>query len=138
MGEEEIRRERLAWLRDNKFGGRAKDLADRIGVSPAQLGQWLSSPNKRTHRAISPDSARRIETACRMPKYWLDGAVKGSAPELSPMAQRLGRAFDEISEEKQSEVFVQILERLESAATAPVPDAGQPAPQPKTKRASHK
>lgn len=51
-----IRRVRLAWLRDTRFGGVAARLARSIEKSPAQLNQWLSG-----YRNLDERSARAIE-----------------------------------------------------------------------------
>jgi transcriptional regulator with XRE-family HTH domain len=132
MADNDTRRTRLAWLRDNEFGGYAKALSDRLERSPSQLGQWLTG-----HRSISADTARMIEERCGYPKYWLDGDVPGNAPEPSPMAQRLSREFDKLPQAAQSALFVQIMEQIERATIAPVPDAAQPVQRPKIRRRLH-
>lgn len=135
---EAIRQERLQWLLDNNFkkkGKTAKDFAVLLGVSPAQVSQWLSDPTTKGHRNISTDTARKIEQKTRMPREWLDGRIEGSSPTLSPMAQRLGRAFDEVKDQaKQNALFVEILNTLEKAAIEPAPVEDQLAPRPKNRR----
>ena len=116
MEENDIRKARLLWLKENEFGGYAKGLSDKIKRSPSQLGQWLSG-----HRSISADTARMIEEKVGYPKYWMDGHSSGSAPEPSPMALRLAREFDKLERAQQGELLIELMEQIERATIAPVP-----------------
>lgn len=58
---------RLEWLQRDRFEDKPGLLAKAIGVQPAQVSQWGSG-----FRSISEGSARRIEKALGLPKYWMD------------------------------------------------------------------
>lgn len=70
MNLKDLRRARLLWLRDTRFNGVAKALADALARSPSQIGQWLSG-----HRSIEEDSARYIEAQLRLGTRGLDDDV---------------------------------------------------------------
>jgi DNA-binding transcriptional regulator YdaS (Cro superfamily) len=130
MTANDVRRERLAWLRDHEFGGYATRLAAKVERSPSQVGQWLGG-----FRQISAESARWIERKVGYAKYWLDGDVHAVARELSPMAQRLARAFDTIENaQTQTELFVEFTGKIEDAATPPVPPAAKSPLQPRIRQ----
>jgi hypothetical protein len=118
-----LRKTRLKWLVENAYTKlQQQEFAALIETAPSQLGQWLSG-----HRGIGEHSARRIEVQCKRARGWLDGGGEASEPELSPMARRLGRAFDAITNAgRQNEAFTEIMDELERRAKSPVPAAGQP------------
>lgn len=70
MSFKDLRRARLLWLRDTRFNGVAKALADALARSPSQIGQWLSG-----HRSIEEESARFIERQLRLGARGLDEDV---------------------------------------------------------------
>lgn len=70
---EETRRANLVILRNEE--GSNKALADKIGISEAQLSQWIkASPDSKTGRprGMKAESARRIERAAGREEGWLD------------------------------------------------------------------
>lgn len=70
---DETRRANLALLREEAGG--VKKLADLIGISEAQMSQWLrgSADSKSGKpRGMRQESARRIELAMKRPEGWLD------------------------------------------------------------------
>ncbi len=90
MTNDEIRRENLAILIQEAGGVRS--LADRVGISSAQVSQWKNaSPNSKTGkpRNISTASARMLERAFNHPPGWMDASHQeknaeppGDAPTL--------------------------------------------------------
>lgn len=68
----EIRRERLALLLRECWGGAHKPLAQAARVQLAQIGQWLSEPDAIGHRNISERTARKLERVSGKPPLWLD------------------------------------------------------------------
>jgi DNA-binding transcriptional regulator YdaS (Cro superfamily) len=74
MSFKDLRRARLLWLRDTRFNGVAKALADALERSPSQIGQWLSG-----HRSIEEESARFIEKQLRLGARGLDEDVPEAA-----------------------------------------------------------
>lgn len=82
---EETRRANLIALRDEAGG--VRKLAEKVGVSEAQLSQWINaSKDSRTGkpRGMRRESARRIEEAMGRGPGWLD-AVHDEAPRLIVM-----------------------------------------------------
>lgn len=82
---EEIRRTKLAILRDEAGG--VRKLADAVGVSEAQMSQWLngSADSKSGKpRGMRSDSVRRIEAAMKKPEGWL---MKHCAPNLPSLSR---------------------------------------------------
>lgn len=75
-----IRRVRLTWLRDTRFGGVAAKLARAIDKSEAQVNQWLSG-----HRKISEDSAAHIESRLRQ-----DPGSMGREPPATDIKHAIG------------------------------------------------
>lgn len=86
---EEIRRTKLAILRDEAGG--VRKLADAVGVSEAQMSQWLngSADSKSGKpRGMRSDSVRRIEAAMKKPEGWLDAqASLVESLEAQPVSQ---------------------------------------------------
>ena len=70
---DEVRRQRLAMLRDECHG--VGKLAEKISKSPSQVSQWL---NASTHsgtgkgRGMSDEMCREIETIFDKPVGWMD------------------------------------------------------------------
>ncbi len=75
-----IRRVRLTWLRDTRFGGVAAKLARAIDKSEAQVNRWLSG-----HRKISEDSAAHIESRLRQ-----DPGSMGREPPATDIKHAIG------------------------------------------------
>ena len=65
----ETRKKQLRRLISEKFSGKQSLLSDRTGISPAQIGQWLSD-----YRVMNEKSARKIERLCGLADGWMDGA----------------------------------------------------------------
>lgn len=63
----ERRRVHLEAVRDEKFGGSARQLAAAIKRSPSQVSQWFTGV-----RTITEESARYIEEALALSPGWLD------------------------------------------------------------------
>ena len=70
----EIRRDNLRRLIADRFDGRQAEFARAVGVrQPSYVSRLLSDlPSAR--RNLGDDLARRIESACDLPTYWLDEA----------------------------------------------------------------
>jgi DNA-binding transcriptional ArsR family regulator len=100
---DEIRRERLAMLRD-ECGGAGK-LAERIEKSPSQVSQWLNaSENSGTGkpRGISDDICRRLEETFEKPRGWMD-----ADPDRidTPMLAQLISMFLNCTEDGQAQIL---------------------------------
>lgn len=84
------RRENLRALVNTRFGGNQERTAEALQIKPSQLNRWLSKTTK-DPRAITEDSARRIEELLGLPAGALD---KEADPEkydeaaASPTAHR--------------------------------------------------
>lgn len=69
----ELRRANLRTLVAERGGQR--ELADLVGVAPAQISQWATAARDAktgTPRTISDESARRLEAQCGKPRGWMD------------------------------------------------------------------
>jgi|GEM_PF-5009454 len=89
---EEVRRDNLASL-VIEYGGQ-KQLAQRTGLNPAQISQWLNrSINTGTGkpRVMHSTSARKIERALSLPNNWLDSPHDGTAASLNNASSALTR-----------------------------------------------
>lgn len=76
MDEYEIRRIRLAELRDTRCGGRSAELARRIERSPTYVLRMLYPPDKPGRKRIADDMIEVIEKAFDLPHGWLDGKTE--------------------------------------------------------------
>lgn len=118
---EEIRRTNLAKLRDEAGG--VRKLADAVGVSEAQMSQWLngSADSKSGKpRGMRSDSVRRIETAMKKAEGWLD------APEavISLVAQPVSQAVHTLPTQRTWEELMDrgVLPQWPEEVTVVVPD----------------
>jgi plasmid maintenance system antidote protein VapI len=84
----EVRQRRLARLerlRDERFEGNARLLANAIKRSPSQVSQWFTGV-----RTMTEESARHIERSLNMPPGWLDTA------EITESAAAAERSVTEV------------------------------------------
>lgn len=89
---ESIRRTNLAAVVAEAGG--VKRAADRLGISPSQLSQWLhGAPDSKTGkpRGMGAGSCRKVESAFGRPEGWMDRqhAVAGEPPAPWHVAQDL-------------------------------------------------
>lgn len=83
---EEIRRERLLWLRD-RFGGTVNALADAINKAPSQVSQLLTAAkHSKTGkpRTMGSDLARQIELVLGLQEGLMDTPLKLGQPFSHP------------------------------------------------------
>lgn len=87
---EEIRVLRLLILR-KEFGGNTA-LAEKLGISTAQLSQWINqSPDSKTKkpRTMSSESARKVEIITGKERGWMDQPVYSNDQKLMNMFDTL-------------------------------------------------
>lgn len=75
----EVRRKNLRLLIERRFDGSQKNFSLSTGISPSQLGQWLSEGESSGTRNMSERSARRLEVRLSLPAGWLDVDHDGPA-----------------------------------------------------------
>lgn len=68
----EVRKERVRELINERFNGKKIEFATAIGKSPAQVSHWLTD-----QRVIGNGVASDIEKALDLPRGWLDDAAAG-------------------------------------------------------------
>lgn len=76
MDKYEIRRVRLAELRDTRCGGKSAELARRIDRSPTYILRMLYTADKPGRKRIADDMIEVIENAFDLPHGWLDGKTE--------------------------------------------------------------
>lgn len=78
----EARRQRLAQLIDERYGGSQTRFAAAVDLVPPSVNERLYHPRPHTtsiapRRNIGERLARRIEEKLQLPQYWLDGLDLG-------------------------------------------------------------
>lgn len=76
MDKYEIRRVRLAELRDTRCGGNTAELSRRLERSPTYVMRMLYPADKAGRKRIADDMIEVIEKAFDLPHGWLDGKTE--------------------------------------------------------------
>jgi SOS-response transcriptional repressor LexA len=79
MKNQDMRRDKLKDLIQNRFDGKQSAFASAIGKSPSQVNQWLAM-----RRPIGEKVARDIELALSLPRGWLDGDSEAEPSNVVP------------------------------------------------------
>lgn len=120
----EIRRRRLEQLlRQERFAGEKASLARAIGKAPAQVSQWCNEV-----RTISEDVARQIEERLKLPKLWMDQAIRSDEPKVmqliaaEPVGPLADWPFRRVSRSDLAQLTPEGLSRLETTMLARIED----------------
>lgn len=94
MDIDEIRRQRLELI--IRESGTVKAVAERLGVSPAQVSQWRNQsvdPKTGKPRVMHRNSARRVESLWEKPMNWMDTPIDDAPPgsEEHDIAERFAK-----------------------------------------------
>lgn len=106
MDKYEKRRRRLTKLRDEMCGGKAAELARRIGREPSYVSRMLYPEGKAGKKRIADDMMEVIESAFKLPRGWLDQindldiAEAQKALNPTPEEEELVRLFRSLPSEE--------------------------------------
>lgn len=92
----EIRARNLKHLRGDKRGGQ-RDMAVKLGMSEAQLSQYIGKTRQKT---IGSALARKIERRLKLPRGWLDNRDG----DLTEEGAAVGRRFQALTPEQQKAI----------------------------------
>lgn len=99
MDSKQIRKIRLKQLiaREKGAGGSQASLARKVETDPAYLSQILG----KEERDVGDDLARRLETACGLPRGWMDTFGEWGK-EVTSEAMELALLIDDLPEAQKS------------------------------------